>query len=197
MSAPEKTGCHSDLNKKLNVAYINTCTEAEGPYKRMAVWFQGCDIKCKGCCNPSLQPLRPAHLMTVGEIVETVLKSKRDYGIEGVTFLGGEPTLQQNLPLLSKKIKELDLGVILFTGHIIDNLDNEMIQSVDLIVDGKFEIDRQDNDRNLIGSTNQNIIFVSERYKDAVDWFFNVREKRLEINVSNGNDIFINGDVII
>ena len=82
---------------KFNVALINTCTEAEGPFKRMAIWFQGCNIKCKECCNPELQEMKPAHIMTLEAILDIAKKSKIDNGIEGVTFLGGEPTLQSHL----------------------------------------------------------------------------------------------------
>lgn len=50
---------------KFNVASINTCTEAEGPYKRLCIWFQGCDIHCKGCCNPDYQPFEARHIMSL------------------------------------------------------------------------------------------------------------------------------------
>lgn len=80
-----------NLSKKLNVAHINMCTEARGQYKRMAIWFQGCNILCEGCCNPELQPIFIAHIMTVQRIVDIALESQKLYGIEGVTFLGGEP----------------------------------------------------------------------------------------------------------
>ena len=36
----------------LSVAQIVSCTEAEGPGKRFALWFQGCPLRCPGCCNP-------------------------------------------------------------------------------------------------------------------------------------------------
>jgi len=69
------------LNRKLNIAHINVCTEAEGPYKRMAIWFQGCDILCDGCCNPDLQEIRPVHIMTVDEVLEIAIQSKKNNGI--------------------------------------------------------------------------------------------------------------------
>ena len=183
-----------DLNKKLNIAYINVCTEAEGPYKRMAIWFQGCNVLCKGCCNPGLQEIKVAHIITVQEVVDIAIKSKTDNGIEGVTFLGGEPTMQEGLVCLSTALSMAGLGTILFTGKQYDNLSEDIKSSVDLIVDGKFELDLIDDERNLVGSKNQQIIYITDRYKECQDWFISVREKKIEMNFCDA--LFINGDVI-
>ena len=78
-----------DLNKKLNIAHINLCTEAEGPYKRMAIWFQGCNIRCEGCCNPELQDFKIANIITIRDVLEIIDDSCKKNGIEGITFLGG------------------------------------------------------------------------------------------------------------
>lgn len=183
-----------DLNKKLNVAHINVCTEAEGPYKRMAIWFQGCNILCEGCCNPNLQELRAAHIMTVQEVLNIAIMSKQENGIEGVTFLGGEPTLQEGLVHLAKALCMEDLGTILFTGKRYECLDETLIDAVDLIIDGRFDHLQIDEERNLIGSKNQQMIFITDRYRDSKEWFLSVREKRVEINLKDL--LFINGDIV-
>ena len=184
------------LNKKLNIAYINTCTETEGPYKRLAIWFQGCNILCKACCNPELQALRIRHIMTVEELFNIILDSKDKYDIEGVTFLGGEPTLQEGLISLAFLLKVNNIGTILFTGKKIEMLDNDLINNLDLVIDGKFEVSKIDAKRNLIGSENQNIYFLTNRYEKDEKWFFEKREKKIEINIMKENSIFISGDVI-
>ena len=184
------------LNKKLNIAYINTCTETEGPYKRLAIWFQGCNILCKGCCNPELQSLKIRHVMTVEELFNIILVSKEKYDIEGVTFLGGEPTLQKGLISLVSLLKMNNIGTILFTGKRIEMLDNDLVSNLDLIIDGKFEASKIDTKRNLIGSENQNIYFLTNRYKKDEKWFFEKREKKVEINIVKDGSIFISGDVI-
>lgn len=183
-----------DLNKKLNIAHINVCTEAEGPYKRMAIWFQGCDILCEGCCNPELQEIRVAHIMTVQDVIEIALEAKRKHGIEGVTLLGGEPTLQDNLGILVSELRRNDFGIILFTGRCYDSLEKELMVDIDMVIDGRFKLNEVDNNRNMIGSKNQAIICISERYKKDVDWFMNTREKRVEINMNDS--IFITGDAL-
>ena len=66
---------------KFNVASINKCTEVEGPFKRLCIWFQGCNIHCIGCCNPDYQALIPKMLFSIDELVniikEAVIKSVR------------------------------------------------------------------------------------------------------------------------
>ena len=42
----------------INLASIRLCTESEGPGKRTAVWVQGCQRRCPGCCNPHMQEIR-------------------------------------------------------------------------------------------------------------------------------------------
>lgn len=181
---------------KFNVAHINLCTEAEGPYRRMAIWFQGCSIGCVGCCNPELQEFKTAHIMTADELVDIAVRSRDDNSIEGVTFLGGEPTLQKNLSDLAYAFRQNGLGIILFTGYEISELSDELLANVDIIIDGKFDINKIDNVRNLVGSTNQRIYYLTERYSDATQWFENGREKRVEINLNLSSDLFVSGDVI-
>lgn len=194
MSKQRKLDFPLDLSKKLNVAHINICTEAEGPYRRMAIWFQGCNIMCDGCCNPELQPIIPKHIMTVQEVLDIAILSKNENGIEGVTFLGGEPTLQEGVPLLACALAQNELGTILFTGKKIEDLDESFITAMDLIIDGIFVKEQLDDERNLVGSRNQRIIYVTDRYIGEKQWFLSKREKKIEINFKDS--LFINGDVI-
>ena len=178
---------------KFNVASVHLCTELEGPFRRAAIWFQGCDIGCPGCCNPELQPLTASHIVTLEELVGAVADSRR-YGTEGVTFLGGEPTLQQNLHILAQEIQRLGMGVILFTGRRIEELDLRLLGCCDLIADGAFIAEKRDNKRNLIGSENQELYFITDRYRASREWFYQKRSPAARIDVSDG--LYITGDVL-
>ena len=69
---------------KFNVAYIKLCTKTEGPYKRCCIWFQGCNINCRGCCNKNLQPLVPNHIVTLKELIDIVKEAKDEgYDVKG------------------------------------------------------------------------------------------------------------------
>ncbi len=179
---------------KFNVASIHTCTEIEGPFKRLAIWFQGCNINCKGCCNPDYQTLVPQNILSIEELTLIIEKAQTDYGIEGVTYLGGEPTLQQGLPLLTEKIRALGLGVLAFTGRNYEDA-KELLTGCDVVIDGAFIEGKEDDKRKIIGSTNQRILCLTERYKDCIEeWFITDGGKSVEVNV--GKRIVLNGDYI-
>ena len=55
--------------------------------------------------------------MSLDDIISVIKKSIDDFGIEGVTYTGGEPSCQQNLTILTNEIKKLGIGVISFTGR--------------------------------------------------------------------------------
>lgn len=179
----------------INVARINLCTEAEGPHKRLAIWFQGCTIGCPGCCNPELQEMKTAHIMSLEEIISIAKKSKQENSIEGVTYLGGEPTLQKYLPELSEEFHKIGLGVIMFTGYKIKQLKQQLIDSVDLIIDGQFIEKKLDQNRNLVGSKNQTFNHISNRYIKDMDWFMVKRDLQVDVNVRG--ELLVTGDVVI
>lgn len=115
------------------------------------------------------------------------------HGIEGVTYSGGEPTLQQNLPELTKAIQALGLGVISFTGHLYEQA-KEQLEGCDMVLDGAFEEAKLETKRKILGSTNKRILCLTDRYKKHMDWFLAPPSKSIEINV--GSTIFANGDKI-
>ena len=71
---------------KFNVAYIKLSTKTEGPYNRCCIWFQGCNIKCKGCCNKDLQSLVPNHIVTLEELANIVKEAKNKFNIAIIAF---------------------------------------------------------------------------------------------------------------
>lgn len=178
-------------NIKFNVAYIKLSTKTEGPFNRCCIWFQGCNINCKGCCNRDLQELVPKHIVSWEKLVEIVQEAQRDFDIEGITLSGGEPSLQQGLLKFNNKIRQLGLGIIMFSGKSADCLDKELVDSVDLLIDGPFVEEQIDENRLLLGSKNKNLIFVSDRYKSEEKYFY-TNISRNEVVVDDA--IFINGD---
>ena len=173
----------SSTEPRFNIASVKLCTEALGPYKRMAIWFQGCDIGCPGCCNPELQPMVLRNIVTLSELVSMAVRSKDDFGVEGVTFIGGEPTMQVGLDRLAGSLRDEGFGTILFTGRDISELPEELVSNLDLIIDGRFDIDDPDCHRNLIGSCNQRLIDVSGRYADDLGWFTETRDDFIEVDL--------------
>src|SRR5437588_1859023 len=75
----------------LSVAQVVPCTEAEGPGRRFALWFQGCPLRCPGCCNPEMLPFEGGQPTPLGEILSQIRRAHERNHIEGITLLGGEP----------------------------------------------------------------------------------------------------------
>src|SRR5262249_55760937 len=102
----------------LSVAQIVPCTEAEGPGKRFALWFQGCPLRCPGCCNPEMLPLAGGHPTQLAELIEQVAVAARLQGIEGITLLGGEPLAHATgAAALARAARGIGLSVMVFTGY--------------------------------------------------------------------------------
>src|SRR5260370_21835302 len=75
----------------LRIAQIVPCTEAEGPGRRFALWFQGCPLRCPSCCNPEMLPFEGGQLLALADVVRQLQESAAEHQLEGITLLGGEP----------------------------------------------------------------------------------------------------------
>src|SRR5207244_8417647 len=93
-----------------SAAHVSPCTEAEGPGRRFALWFQGCPLRCPGCCNPEMLPFAGGQAIALAELLEQIRRSAREEGIEGITLLGGEPFAHaEGAAKLARRVRELGL----------------------------------------------------------------------------------------
>ena len=181
----------------LQVAQNVPCTEAEGPGRRVALWFQGCPLRCPGCCNPEFIPFAGGEAMTLADVLRQ-LDDARGQGIEGITLLGGEPLAHAaGSAALARAARERGLTVMVFSGYTIEDArakadpDVEAVLAhTDILVDGPYVREHPDATRRWVGSTNQRIHFLSDRYRaDDPCW----RERNtLEIRV-RGDSVSVNG----
>lgn len=174
--------------------YLNK-TNAEGPNQRFCLWVQGCSRHCDGCFAKSTWSHRKNRIMSVDELFFLIKEQK---GIEGVTFLGGEP-FEQAKPLaeLARKVHNLGLSVLTFTGNTYEELkksENEDIQALlkytDLLIDGGFEKENFDLSRPWVGSKNQRYIFLTDRY--SAEEIKNYKNK-IEVRIEKNGFVFVNG----
>jgi anaerobic ribonucleoside-triphosphate reductase activating protein len=180
----------------MQIAQVVPCTEAEGPGKRFAVWFQGCPLRCPGCCNPEFLPFKGGQTKTLREMTEWLARAKES-GVEGITLLGGEPTAHAAAALaLAKAARELGLSVMVFSGYTIEELRDrgepdvlELIAATDILVDGPYLREQPDAERRWIGSKNQRIHFLTPRYSFDEQW---QQKNTLEIRVDRAG-ITVNG----
>ncbi len=178
------------------IAQVVPATEAEGPGVRFAVWFQGCPLRCPGCCNPEFLPFVGGESVPIPELVAR-LDAVRDR-VEGVTLLGGEPFAHATVgAALAAAARDRGLSVMVFTGHTLSQLRGRpesevaaLLAATDLLVDGPYLRDRPDVSRRWVGSTNQEVHFLTDRYRpDDPCWR---KRNTLEIRVDRGG-VSVNG----
>jgi anaerobic ribonucleoside-triphosphate reductase activating protein len=182
----------------LSVAQVVPATEAEGPGLRFALWFQGCPLRCPGCCNPEMLTFEGGVRVSVAEVVRQVEEAARDHGVEGITLLGGEPFAHAaGAAGLARALKERGLSVMIFSGFTLEEIQKvpdpaaaELLALTDILVDGPYVREQPETRRRWIGSANQRIHFLSDRYRaDDPRWLLpNTLEIRLR-----GRELSVNG----
>lgn len=155
-----------------SIAQIVPCTEAEGPGRRFAVWFQGCPLRCPGCCNPEMLPFQGGTSIDVADLCRQLSAAAAQNSVDGISLLGGEPFAHAAAAAeLAQHAHALDLGVMVYTGYVLEDLRRSddpavarLLAQVDLLVDGPYVRELPDTTRRWIGSTNQRIHFLTDRY---------------------------------
>jgi anaerobic ribonucleoside-triphosphate reductase activating protein len=153
----------------VNVAMTVPRTEVEGPGARFALWVQGCPMRCPGCCNPHLLPFEEAAWRSIDEVVGWVTQTP---DIEGLTLIGGEPFSQAiALAEVARRVRDAGLSVMAFTGYTIERLRDDkplgaaaLLAQCDIVVDGPYVEAQASRKRRYIGSDNQRVFILSERY---------------------------------
>jgi anaerobic ribonucleoside-triphosphate reductase activating protein len=182
----------------LSVAQIVPCTEAEGPGRRYALWFQGCPLRCPGCCNPEMLPFAGGTPRPVADVLAEVEHARRHHGIEGITLIGGEPLAHAaGAAALARGARALGLSVMVFSGYTLaeacalpDPAVADLLAHTDILVDGPYDRDRPDTERRWVGSTNQRVHFLTARYRpDDPCWR---RPNTLEVRLRDG-ELTVNG----
>ncbi|CEN21429.1 anaerobic ribonucleoside-triphosphate reductase activating protein [Paraclostridium sordellii] len=136
----------------------------------MSFWTQGCPHHCNGCFNKETWDFEGGKEFTQDDldyIIENINKNniKRDLSV-----LGGEPLCPQNIEGVIYLCKEFKRNypeklIYLWTGYTIETFNEtqkEILNYIDILVDGKFEEDRKNLSIKLRGSSNQRVIDVKQ-----------------------------------
>lgn len=149
--------------------YLNIldCDIADGEGVRVTLFVSGCSHHCKGCHNP--ESWNPDNGKEFTEEVKEKLFNliDRPY-IDGLTLSGGDPLFCSNIADIEKLCIEFkerfpNKNIWLYTGYTLEEIKTlRFLPYVDIIVDGRFEIDKRDITLPFRGSSNQRIIKVKE-----------------------------------
>ncbi|WP_294407117.1 anaerobic ribonucleoside-triphosphate reductase activating protein [uncultured Ruminococcus sp.] len=157
----------------MNYGEIKNYDIANGEGVRVSLFVSGCTHHCKGCFNEMTWDFnygKPFTEQTQQEILEMLAP---DY-IDGLTLLGGEPLEQSNqralLPFI-KKVREMypNKSIWCYTGYTLEEdllkesrarceVTDELLSMIDVLVDGKFILERKNISLAFRGSDNQRII---------------------------------------
>ncbi len=166
----------------MNYAKIRKMDISNGPGVRVSLFVSGCSHHCKNCFNPETWNFNYGNKFTKVEINKIVELLKPSY-IRGLSLLGGEPfepANQSGVLELVKVVKNLypNKDIWAWTGFMFDKdffnnkfIKNsnitELLQYIDVIVDGKF-IEKLKNPKLMYrGSSNQRVIDVQKSIRNG------------------------------
>ncbi len=138
---------------------------------RVVLWTAGCTHCCNGCQNPQTWDVSGG--IEFDEAAENELfEALAQDHISGITFSGGDPLHpfnRETILRLAKKVKDNfpQKTVWLYTGFLWEEVKKAIdLTNIDVLVDGEFIKELNDNNLKWIGSSNQRIIDVQKSLKE-------------------------------
>ena len=138
-------------------------TIVDGVDFRNTVYCAKCNLCCKGCHNSQSWDIKNGKPISVNDLAQLLLENGNN-----ITFSGGECSLQANAFIeLAKKIKSHNKSIWLYSGRTYNELINnqackELLQYIDILVDGQFIESLKNTDLLFKGSSNQRIIDLNK-----------------------------------
>ena len=143
---------------------------ADGPGVRVSIFLQGCTFNCKNCFNPETHDFKGGEEFTDETIQEVLDLCDKEF-ITGLSILGGEPMHPLNIKgtiKLAKAFKERypEKTIWSWSGFLIDNIvDKEILNYLDVLVDGQYVDELHNPTLKWCGSENQRVIDVKKTLK--------------------------------
>lgn len=143
-------------------------TTVDGPGFRTTVYCAGCPNRCPGCHNPQSWDISNGKEVDIEDILDVILADP----FADVTFSGGDPMFQPaGFAALAKAVKEHSgKNIWCYTGYLFEDLlgnvqQRDLLNYIDVLVDGRFVEVLKDETLRFRGSSNQRVINVSESLK--------------------------------
>lgn len=159
----------------MNYAKIKYCDISNGPGVRTSLYVSGCRNHCKNCFNPETWDFAYGEPFTE-EVEDKIIESLAPDYIVGFTLLGGDPFEPENAARLAPFMEKLrgtypDKSIWAFTGYDFEadlltgkkgDLATNMriLNTLDVLVDGRFVEELKDLNLLFRGSSNQRIILM-------------------------------------
>lgn len=156
----------------MRIAKIKENDIANGDGVVVSIWTQGCSHRCNGCHNSSTWDFEGGEFFN-NKHKDYVIECMDKNGVQrDLAILGGEPLEECNLNvlcifLLQFRIHYPNKKIYLWSGYtyediIKDEKKKEILTHIDVLIDGKFELDKKDLTLKWRGSSNQRVIDVEK-----------------------------------
>lgn len=139
---------------------------------RTVLWVSGCSHFCNGCHNPITWDENSGVEFNIDSEKELFNEIEKDY-ISGVTFSGGDPLYNNNRECILEIAKKIEhrfkdnKTIWLYTGFLWEEIcDLEIVNYIDVLVDGKFVEALKNTQLKWRGSSNQRVIDVKRTLKE-------------------------------
>ena len=163
----------------MNYSEIKYYDIANGTGVRTTLFVSGCRNHCEGCFQPETWNFDNGEPFTA-EVEDQIIESmKYDY-VAGLTLLGGDPFEEENQAVLAPFMNRFktqcpNKNVWAFTGYLLEDLlpggrkhteyTNDLLATIDILVDGPFVLARKNLWLKFRGSENQRLIDLNEYRK--------------------------------
>jgi anaerobic ribonucleoside-triphosphate reductase activating protein len=144
-----------------------------GEGTRCTLFVSGCSHQCKGCYNQSTWSPDAGDFFSE-QLADQIIIDLKDQRIkkQGLTLSGGDPLHPANVGDVLKLVKRVkaecvDKDIWMWTGYVLAELNEqqqEIVDLIDVLIDGKFEQDLADPGLAWRGSANQ----VIHRFNQTV-----------------------------
>lgn len=157
-------------NTIIKIANILRETTSDGVGFRTSIYCQGCKHHCPGCHNSQTWDFNGGYEYTVNELYDIIMSEE----FSDVTFTGGDPFFQvEGFTELARMIKNTSNKTIwCYTGFLYEDIKENAKMSVllpflDVLVDGRFILEKRNIDLKFRGSENQRIIHLKD---GEIEW---------------------------
>ena len=140
---------------------------------RVVLWVSGCSHHCHACQNAMTWDPNDGLLFDEAAKKEIFDELEKDW-CSGITLSGGDPLFLGNRDAISKLVKEIrekfpNKTIWLYTGYtweeLLEQKENDknldtILNSIDVLLDGRFVLRLASEKLHYVGSSNQCIIDV-------------------------------------
>lgn len=162
----------------MNYATLRKYDVANGEGIRTTIFCTGCEHYCKGCFNEDLWNFSSGKLFTL-DVMNTLMEYLSDENVIGMNILGGEPMHPKNIDIITGIVKGAkrmypDKSIWIWSGYRLEELaerkdTKDILGLIDVLVDGKFELENRNINLKYRGSSNQRVIdMVKSRKQNKI-----------------------------